>query len=156
MNDPIEVRRWIDEVEGELDRLERQMSPLLEQQVRLRQRLGLLRDLEKTFGPQADSEARLASESRDVTPYAEKGSVNRRVVEQTKTILREAGKPLHIAEIHEEFLRCGYEVPGAGLPSNLVVHLTRSDDVISLSRGVYGLPGQRATEVVQKRSNRKR
>jgi hypothetical protein len=66
-------------------------------------------------------------------------SVRDRVQAQAAEILTEAGRPLHITELHAEFIKRGFEVPGAGKPNNVTVHLSDAADIVSTSRGYYGV-----------------
>lgn len=61
------------------------------------------------------------------------------VKESVKTILQEAGRPLHISEIHREFLRRGFPIPGGGTPFNILVHIAKDQSFIRIARGTYVL-----------------
>lgn len=110
------------------------LGPLLAEQRQLEERRGLLQSLLRSFeatGPNGSG-----AETRGA------GSVARYVVERAVEILREEGGPLHINHIHARFVERGFNVPGAGKPVNLTVHLRSSEEIVSPIRGVYCLPGQ--------------
>jgi hypothetical protein len=129
-----QVREWLQAVEADIRRLQGKMEPLLEEQGRLEAREALLRDLLSSFDarPQTDGADRsLASRAQ--------GSVGAYVVSHAIEILREAGSPLHINELHKRFLQQGLKVPGAGTPANLIVHIRKAPEIASPKRGMYGL-----------------
>jgi hypothetical protein len=137
----IDVRGWIAEVETEAQELEARLAPLLDKKTALEERLGILRRL-------------LASISSDSGSYSTQGanghgsdadksvSVRERVIRHAAEILREGGGTMHINDIHAEFIRRGYEVPGAGKPVNITVHLSGAENIASPSRGQYALVRQ--------------
>jgi hypothetical protein len=67
-------------------------------------------------------------------------STRERVIRATERILHDARAPLRIGDIHAEFIRRGYALPGRGSPTNIVAHLGQTDRIVRLSRGVYSLP----------------
>jgi len=62
-----------------------------------------------------------------------------RVRRQVREILTDAGGELSINDIHAEFLRRGYDVPGQGRPANITIHLSGSEEITSPARGLYRL-----------------
>ena len=53
--------------------------------------------------------------------------------------LQEVGHPLHISELMERLEARDVEIPGAGAQANLIAHLTRADQIVRPSRGMYAL-----------------
>lgn len=129
-----EVRTWLAAVQADLRALKEKMEPLLEEQRRLEEREALMRDLLRSFDSAASDGAGDAS-----SIPATSGSVREYVVERATEILRGAGQPLHINDLHAQFLARGYTVPGAGTPANLIVHLRKASEIASPQRGLYGL-----------------
>lgn len=56
-----------------------------------------------------------------------------------RQIIEEAGKPLHISEIHRQFLERGYAIPGEGTPFNILAHIVRDKTLARVARGTYAL-----------------
>ena len=116
------------------------MSPLVERQVGLTERLGLLRRLLSSVTTTVTSE-RESSAYGAPGPARNFASVRERVRTDVSEILEGAGRPLHINEIHAEFIKRGLEVPGAGKPNNITVHLSEAPAIRSTARGYYELAG---------------
>jgi cell division septum initiation protein DivIVA len=130
-----EVRTWLDGVQSDLRTIGHKMAPLIEEQRRLEEREELLRDLLKSFERSAVSSDR----GEEPAIPAESGAVGQYVVARAVEILREAGEPLHINDLHARFLANGHTIPGAGAPANLIVHLRKAPEIASPQRGLYGL-----------------
>jgi|SRR5579859_1166522 len=56
-----------------------------------------------------------------------------------RQIIEDAGKPLHISEIHRQFLERGYAIPGEGTPFNILAHIVRDKALARVARGTYAL-----------------
>lgn len=142
MPDARQIEVWISSVRNDLEEIENEIQPLMERRSELRKQLELLRKLrsslhQPTDGSEADSEARPSPEAWSYN------SVGDRVRAQVRQILEEAGRPLHINKIHAEFQKRGFEIPGAGKPNNITVHISRRDsdsDIATPKRGLYALP----------------
>jgi hypothetical protein len=146
---PAQVRAWLAEVQADLRGLDQKLQPILEEQRRLEEREALLRNLLASFDtPEPDTDrASLGAGRRN-------GSVREYVVARAAEILRDEGAPLHINDLHTRFIERGFTVPGKGEPVNLIVHLQKSEEVVSPQRGLYGLREQIGT--VRPRGKRKR
>jgi hypothetical protein len=75
-------------------------------------------------------------------PLPEEGvkpSVRATVQRDAATVLREHGQPMTIADLHAEFIRRKYLLPGRGTATNLIPHLQASDEFVRPQRGTYGL-----------------
>lgn len=71
--------------------------------------------------------------------------------------LEAAGKPLHISEIMRLLESRGVEIPGAGAQANLIAHLSRNDNIVRPSRGIYALSSWGITDSPRlKRATRRR
>src|ERR1700737_2604762 len=130
-----DVRRWISQVEAEARELDEQLAPMLERQKALEERLGILKRL-------------LTSMASDIAPIGAEvvtnghgldserlASVRDRVIRDATEILDDAKGPMHINDIHSQFVKRGYEIPGAGKPVNITVHLSSAESVVSPNRG---------------------
>lgn len=56
-----------------------------------------------------------------------------------RQIIEDAGKPLHISEIHRQFLERGYAIPGEGTPFNILAHIVRDKALARVARGTYAI-----------------
>jgi len=129
-----QVERWLEQVDGSLVNLQARLEPLLEEQARLQERRLLLKELLASFGDRPS-----AMDASTTTGSASRESTRVRVHRQAVGIFEQVGRALHTNDLHAEFLRRGYEIPGAGKPNNITVHLTGWPDIASPERGVYGL-----------------
>lgn len=73
-------------------------------------------------------------------------------------VLGERGKPLHISELRTELERRGIPIPGKGTDANVIVYLSRCNDICRVGRGLYALRAWNVPEVPgrRRRSARKR
>lgn len=132
-----EVSRWIAGAEAEIKDLRTRIEPLLEQEAKLNERLGILQRLRASLtSTSADGAA--PPEGAASSAY---GSVRERVHAQALLILRESGKSMHITNVRNEFVKRGFEVPGAGHPNNITAHLSGWKDIDSPTRGYYRARG---------------
>lgn len=126
-----EARAWLGAVRSDLAALDEKMQPLLAEQRRLEEREALLHNLLQSF----ETTVQLAS---GASPPAT-GSIGEYVVANAIEILRDAGSPMHINDLHAKFRELGLKVPGAGTPANLIVHVRKSPEIASPQRGMYAL-----------------
>jgi hypothetical protein len=78
-----------------------------------------------------------------------------------RQIIADAGNPLHISEIHRQFLDRGYAIPGEGTPFNILAHIVRDKELARVARGTYALasqtpPGDRLPSSTTKKAHRRR
>ncbi len=137
-----DVGAWISNVEGELAKIEGALAPLVERQAALIERLGLLkRLLTSVAAVDAAPANRESLVNGGNAPARIHASVRERVQVHAAEILVDVGRPLHINEIHAAFIERGFEVPGAGKPNNITVHLSDAPEIFSTSRGFYAIKG---------------
>jgi hypothetical protein len=83
-----------------------------------------------------------------------------KVRESVKLILREISRPLHISEIHREFLQRGFPIPGSGTPFNILAHIVRDKELVRVARGTYalreGMPGVLSIPLPKVKKRRRR
>jgi hypothetical protein len=126
------VEEWLQTVRHDIATLGQELSPLLERQAKLREREELLLGL-------------LASFQGRERPVTGGDTVRDYVLRAVAEILDgHGGGPLHINTLHQEFLRRGLRVPGAGTPANLTAHLSRAPNIVRTGRGLYALAVVRA------------
>ncbi len=87
---------------------------------------------------------------------AEKRPTPSSVREMARKIVAEAGCPLHITEIHRQFLNRGYPIPGGGTPFNILAHIVNDKTFVRVARGTYALAGTVPDEQVLPRAPRTR
>lgn len=143
MQDPELVRRWVSEAEAEVARLNDEAERVARQLADARRRLMLLHEVLATVTSSPDA----------IQTDVELISTRERVIRDTERILRDAKGPMRIGDIHAEFIRRGYALPGRGSPTNLVAHLGQTDRVIRLSRGVYALPAADESHASEREGN---
>ena len=132
-----DVAAWISDVDGELAEIDAALVPLVERQAALIERLGLLKRLLTSMD--AAPAKKDSPMNGVVAPARVYETVRDRVQLHVAEILVDVGRPLHINEIHAEFIKRGFEVPGAGKPNNITVHLSDATEILSPSRGYYAI-----------------
>jgi hypothetical protein len=149
------VAAWIAGVRSDLGRVDAALAPLVEEQARLRSREALLMKLLHSFdGVVEATTATPGEEPREVVP---EGSMREYVREHALAILHDrGGAPMHINDLHAQFVARGYRVPGAGRPANLTAHLGRCEGIVSPSRGFYAVGETPAKPPQRKRRRRRR
>lgn len=127
------VRQWISQAEAECALRARDAEAAAYQLAESKRRLALLHELLATVAsgggidPNASAPELMTSER-----------VERDVVE----VLKAHGTAMRIQDIHTEFVRRRFALPGRGAPTNIVAHLTKSTRVKRVARGVYALVDQ--------------
>jgi len=90
-----------------------------------------------------------------VTPVKEGRATPTAVREMAQRILSDAKRPLHISEIHKEFLHRGYPIPGSGTAFNILAHLVNDKSFVRVARGTYAVAGSVPQDQVLPRAKRK-
>jgi hypothetical protein len=144
MQDPELARRWVSEAEAEVARLNDEAERVGRQLADARRRLALLHEVLAT----------VTNSPAAVQTDVELLSTRERVIRHTERILRDATVPMRIGDIHAEFIRRGYALPGRGSPTNLVAHLGQTDRIARLSRGVYALPAPNEAHVAEREDDK--
>lgn len=124
-----ELESIANRLRGRIHELEVEILPLQENLSRLRVQLDFVeRALSAgTKGPTSPPEV------SDSIPS--KPNVSDRIFE----ILRDAGQPLHVTEIRNQYVAKGFTVPGQGTESNLLVYIVRDSRFTRVSKGTYAL-----------------
>src|SRR5262245_10577921 len=125
MRDPDLVRRWVSEAEAEVAQLSEEVDRVGRQLADARRRVTLLHEIL----------AAVTNSPAAVQTDVELVSTRERVIRNTERILHDAKTPMRIGDIHAQFIRRGYPLPGRGSPTNLVAHLGQTDRIVRLSRG---------------------
>lgn len=130
-----ELLRWRKESIVSLEKAQAQLAELQAQIHEERARLELLDRLVAIEGGDKGSE----------TPPTTEGDS---LVSACEALIRQAGRPLHISELHRELLSRGVPIPGKGAEANIIVRLQRADGLfVRTGRGLYGLRGFGVEEV---------
>lgn len=142
--------------QAELTRIAAAIEPLVAEQASLRSREQLLLRLLQSFDQPVEQQESRTQDSAE--PELEHGSVRDYVRACAVEILRDAGRPVHINDLHAQFLARGFRVPGAGRAANLTAHLGRIDGIASPRRGYYSLSATNAgmTPKAQRRKSRRK
>jgi hypothetical protein len=157
-----DINKWIGEVEDDIHDVEAQIEPLAAKQLFLNERLGLFKRLLGSIGGNVGVQrpAEPTVNGRGVSSI--QPTVRERVEASAVKILGEHGAPMHINDLHAAFVARGLEVPGAGRPNNITVHLADSSQIQPVSRGVYalktsseGAPAKRFPVAMKLRSKRR-
>ena len=146
---PDQVEGWLEELDRELAALQDKIEPLLAEQARLQERRTLCKELLASFGDGHWPDVGTARSNLGET-------TRERIHRQAVDVFTQVGRPLHSNDLHAEFLRRGYEVPGAGKPNNITVHLTGWPDIASPVRGMYGLVQHVGEQPPRTKPNRRR
>ena len=137
------LRKWrsremreIEEAQSELLRLQRKLREAQE-------RLELLDRL-------------LALEGEETPEPIQSPSRPGEFLDACEEIVRKAGKPMHIRDIHAALIENGIPIPGKGTQANVISRLQRSGGrFIRTGRGMYGLPEFGYPEVKPSRKRRR-
>lgn len=142
------VKGWLADVDGRIVEIQGSIEPLLVEQGRLRERRKLLAELLTSFGEEAppsvpgnDSQVVLHEVAIADPTGTRRETIRDRVHREVVTVLREVGRPLHINDLLDEYVKRGYKVPGQGKAANISVHISGWADIENPERGIYGLVG---------------
>lgn len=153
------LTEWGSSLQKELEDLRRRREALDADIQRLSKKLELIRQMQLLEGPSADTsvvtETPTSAEARP-TPIAVRDGV--------KKILTDFARPLHISEIHREFLKRGLPIPGSGTAFNILAHVVNDKTFVRVARGTYALAGSvpedqvlpKAQSRMRKRRSRRR
>ena len=142
---------WEKQLTNEVDALRLRKAELELELQRCVRKLELVRQMLAVEEGRGDA----AQQNSADTPPLRPTSVT--VRESAKRVLEDSGKPLHISEIYQEFLRRGYPIPGSGTPFNILTHMVRDKGFVRVARGTYALSGSGSlTQVVPFPKKRKR
>jgi hypothetical protein len=146
-----QIRKWEQELNVEVEALRQRRSEIeSELQVSTR-KLELVRQM------LALDEKGLDVEQQQSTPENHSLRPTPATVRDcVKRVLQDAGKPLHISEIHREFLSHAYPIPGSGTAFNILAHIVKNGDFVRVARGTYALIGDVIPDQVLASTKRKR
>lgn len=111
---------WKVTLEKEIKDLNDRVRDLTADLEKKREQLQLLQRL-------VDSEKRTTTSLTDSGPknVVNDGLKSSEVKDRVYQILRDHNRPMNIKEIHAEFGRRGFSIPGKGSPFNILVHMSR-------------------------------
>lgn len=134
------VDALIQEVQSAKAAVDEVLSPLLQEQARLDARLKLLKELRSTYAVSpADASQAAPGHAESHLSALGTGTAARIQAQVAEVLGDNDGGPLHSSDIHREFVRRGWPVPGAGRPNNITAHLTAAPGIISPQRGYWAL-----------------
>lgn len=147
----LELAEWESAVQKELEDLRKRKESLDNEIQRIAKKLELIRQmrvLEATPDHPKPAAPSPAADTR-ATPIAVRDAVRK--------ILTESPQPLHIAQIHREFLTRGIPIPGRGTAFNILAHVVNDKNFVRVARGTYALAGSvPADRVLPKAQRRQR
>lgn len=149
-----ELHRWERSLSDQIEALKKRRADIDTEIQQLSKKLELVKQMLTLEGH--------GSDRADMSPAAtaEARTTPDKVREAAKGILADAKGPLHINEIHREFVDRGYVIPGGGTPFNILVHLVKSSGFVRVARGTYALAGTvpdgQVLEKQQRRPKRKK
>jgi len=150
MNDEVrKLTEWEARLQKDVDRLQAESNRIDTDLQRATKKLELVRQMRSLESDPAPQTAPAVSASRDgrATPTL--------VREMAQRILAKAARPLHISEIHKQFIDNGYAIPGSGTPFNILAHLVNNKSFVRVARGTYALAGSVPQEQILPRAERK-
>lgn len=127
------LRQWEQELSAEVETLRQRSNQIQSELQRSMRKLELVRQMLEVDGQDVQADQQRGPDGTGPRPT----SIT--VRDCVRRILQEAGKPLHISEIHQEFLRRGYPIPGVGTAFNILAHIVKNKDFVRLARGTYAL-----------------
>lgn len=156
--EPEQLRAWEKQLAADVAALRDRQRSLESELRRSESKLELIRQMISLDQPTDDEAAApQVCDAAKATSITVKGSV--------RNILEQAGRPLHISEIHREFITRGYPIPGGGTPFNILVHIVKDRGFVRVARGTYalgtgaqnhsGIPETEKRKVRRKRRKRK-
>lgn len=142
------LAEWELNLQREVERLQADRSRIDAELQRAAKKLDLVRQMRSLDNGLA-AEVTLPPTSADIR--ATPGSVR----EMAQRILSELGRPLHISEIHQQFVARGYPIPGSGTAFNILAHIVNDQSFVRVARGTYALAGTVPQEQVLPKAARK-
>lgn len=150
--DVAKITEWESVLESEREELARRRGELDAQLQQVSRKLELLREMKSL----EESHAEVGTASRVPTVSTESRPTPASVREVARRILADSGRPLHISEIHRQFLNNGYPIPGGGTPFNILAHLVNDKSFVRVARGTYALSGTVPEDQVLQKAPRTR
>lgn len=143
------MAEWESALESELERLQRERNRVDAELQRAAKKLELVKQMRLLESSPTDAATRVPPTVKETraTPTT--------VREMAHRILSESPRPLHISEIHQQFVDRGYPIPGSGTPFNILAHLVNNKSFVRVARGTYALAGSVPQEQILPRAQRK-
>jgi hypothetical protein len=143
------MAEWESALQSELERLQHERDRVDIELQRAAKKLELVKQMRLLESSPTDATPRIAPTIKEAraTPTT--------VREMAHRILSESSRPLHISEIHQQFVARGYAIPGSGTPFNILAHLVNNKSFVRVARGTYALVGSVPEEQILPRAERK-
>jgi hypothetical protein len=141
--DTKQIKGWKASLEAQCKTLSEKIEALGSDLQKRRQQLDLINKLLDSEAPigSAPHDAGNEQKARPTAPNPTPDEVKDHVVE----ILNETNRPMNIKEIHAEFRRRGFRIPGKGTTFNILVHMSREvrkgtgSRIYRTGKGTYAL-----------------
>lgn len=150
VNEAKTLAGWESDLLKEVERLQSERSRIDAELQKAAKKLELVRQMRSLEDGSAASPAPDAA-----TPKDSRATPNT-VRDMARKILSESSRPLHISEIHSEFLARGYAIPGGGTAFNILAHLVNDKSFVRVARGTYALTGSVPEDQVLRKARRRR
>jgi len=138
------LSHWKSSLENEVESIKKQINSLAADLQRKSQQIELISKLIHSVNTPFLNPGDIGS----TTPLeirAPKTAMPSEVKDHVYQILTDANHPMNIGEIHSEFIRRGYPIPGKGTQFNILVHISRDlklgkkSRFYRVGRGTYGV-----------------
>lgn len=146
-----QLAEWEQALNDELRELSRRRESLDADIQRISKKIELIRQIRSLGDSLASSSA-----TPVLPPTPEVRATPIVVRDAVKKILSDSGRPLHIGEIHRDFLTRGLPIPGRGTAFNILAHLVNDKAFVRVARGTYALAGSVPEEQILPKAPRKK
>jgi hypothetical protein len=147
-----QLAAWESALKAELDALSKRRNEMDTELRRVAKKLELVRQM-RSLEESASVEV---IQDRPAAGATNGRATSTSVREAVKKILTDSGRPIHITQIHREFVEKGYPIPGRGTAFNILAHLVNDKEFVRVARGTYALAGSVPPEQVLQKAMRKR
>jgi hypothetical protein len=135
-----QLQQWAAALEIEIEQIRGDISPLEQRLAAARERLDLIQRLMRLTEGAVPRRAAGSSKSVSAGDSAHPQAGKQDLEFHLESILREAGKPLHISKIREALVDRAIPLPGRGDEANIIIRLRRAPERFTRTgRGTYAL-----------------
>jgi hypothetical protein len=118
------LNEWKEAVEAEIQIIKNKIQALSASLQAKGQQLELICRLIDSQNPRSDRNVSEVITFSQKVPVSQ-GALSSQVKDRVYEILTEVKRPMNIKDIHAQFIRRGYPIPGKGTHFNILVHIVR-------------------------------
>ena len=153
---------WKNKLVSEIEKLKAEADDLASQIQKKSHQLELVEKLIASHGNETTTHPVALVGNGTVPPKVVSSSPSvspTEVKDHVYEILSDVNRPMNINEIHAEFIRRGYAIPGKGTPFNILVHVSRdaknakNGRFVWAARGTYAIREAASKKKVAKKSS---